>query len=210
MKAASIRDAHHLTLSSATGPARPVFFMARLVLALCLLLITDVSAGLDLVTENPYKVEAAFLRNFAHYVTWPAEAFGDAGSPWRICVLGNDPFGRVLEATLKGRTEQGRSFQVFRADSLDALPACQIIYVAFADPGRRRAILRQLRDKPVLTVGEASEFLQEGGIIRLQQRETVQMSVNLDHAREAELTIQTRMLEVAFEVVKNGQLRKAR
>jgi hypothetical protein len=38
----------------------------------------------------------------------------------------------------------------------------------------------------------------------------VRLSINLDQARVAELTIQTRMLEVSSEVLDNGVVRKMR
>ncbi len=181
-----------------------------LVLHLCLLHMPLLVAAQGFVTENPYKVEAAFLRNFSHYVTWPAGAFAGPGSPWRIGVLGRDPFGDILEKTFRGRTEQGRQFEVFRGETLDELPECNIIFVAYRDAAKRRAVLAELRGKPVLTVGDAAEFLHEGGIIRFEVTDRVKMSINLDLARSASLTIQTKMLEVSDQVVENGVVRRLR
>ena len=144
------------------------------------------------------------MRNFARYVTWPANAFADDRSPWNICILGSDPFGEVLEKTFTGRTEQGRTFEIFRADSLAELPPCQIVFVAYQDAARRRAALTGLKNRPVLTVANASGFLREGGIIRFQVKDHVELSINLDQARSVSLQIQTKMLEVTHEVVENG------
>lgn len=177
---------------------------------LSLLLVPGLAAAQDFVTSNPYKVEAAFLLHFTHYVTWPAQTFTDTDAPWRVCILGKDPFGDVLEATFRGRTEQGRSFKIYRASTLSNLPRCQIVYIAYVDPTRLRAVLSHLRGQPVLTVGEPRNFLREGGIIRLRQGKTVQMSINLDQARAAALTIQTKMLEVSAGVLENGVERKVR
>ena len=160
------------------------------------------------MTENPRKVEAAFLRNFARYVTWPSDAFSGERSPWNICILGSDPFGDVLEKTIRGRTEQGRSFEILRADALDTLPACHIVFIAHQAAAQRRAVLDELKHRPVLTVGDAPGFLREGGIIRFQVSDRVEMSINLDQARSVSLTIQTKMLEVSREIVENGEVRR--
>ena len=160
--------------------------------------------------ESSYKVKAAFLRNFAHYVTWPHDAFSDNSSPWCIGILGQDPFGEILETTFKGRTEQGRPFEIFRAEVLDRLPPCQIVFIAYTDDSKRRAVLGILKNKPILTVGDAPEFLQEGGVIQFQVGERVSMSVNLDQARSASLTIQTKMLEVSSNILDNGVVRQVR
>jgi hypothetical protein len=189
---------------------RRVVWLAGFMLVLCLQQQPNPVAGQELVTVNPYKVEAAFLRNFAHYVIWPPHAFSENDTPWHIGILGPDPFREFLESTFEGRTEQGRTFEIFRADRLDELPPCQILFIAFRDAAKRRAVLDKLKDKPVLTVGEALDFLSEGGIIRFQVGDRVSMSVNLDQARYASLSIQTKMLEVSEQVLENGVIRKMR
>lgn len=200
-----------------TGPRirrRVGFWLGRWAVALLLLICLPGAAGVamgqELGPQNPNRVKAAFLRNFAHYVTWPGSAFEGGASSWNVGVLGPDPFGDVLDATLRGRTEQGHAFEVFRADVLDELPPCQIVFVAYKDAAKRRAALGALRTRPVLTVGDAPEFLKEGGIIQFRVDERVRMSINLDQARSASLTIQTRMLEVASEVLENGTMRPMR
>ena len=159
---------------------------------------------------SPNKVMAAFLRNFAHYVTWPTNIAEDVHAPWRIGVLGTDPFGDVLEKTFGGRVEQARSFAIFRAGTLEELPTCDIIYIAEKDAQKRHAALAALKNQPVLTVGDASEFLQEGGIIRFRIGNRVEMSINLDQARAVSLKIPSQVLEVSREVLENGTLRKLR
>lgn len=177
--------------------------------SLLALLPGQVKAG-EPVARNPNEIKAACLRNFAHYVTWPASAFTLGDSRWNIGILGDDPFGEVLEKTLKGRMEQERSFAIFRADTLDKLPSSQIIFIAYKDAAKRRAALSRLKNRPVLTVGDAPEFLQEGGIIRFQVTDRVEMSINLDQARAVSLTIPAKMLEVSHSVLANGTESKLR
>jgi hypothetical protein len=175
-----------------------------------ILFLTSLIASQGTAMENPNTVKAAFLRNFAHYVSWPNTAFSDSSSPWHIGILGQDPFGKILETTFQGRTEQGRPFEIFRADSLDELPPCQIVFVAYPDAGKRRAALEVLKDRPVLTVGDAPEFLREGGVIQFQVSDRIRMSINLDQARAVALTIQTKMLEVSTDILENGIVRRVR
>ena len=192
------------------GRIRHAVWLTGIILLLCLRQQPTLAAGQEIITVNPYRVEAAFLRNFAHSVSWPPDAFSQNETSWHIGILGPDPFNRFLEDTFKGRTEQGRSFKIFRADRLDGLPPCQIVFIALHDAVKRRVALDKLKDKPVLTVGEAPDFLREGGIIRFQVDDRVRMSVNLDQARSASLRIQTKMLEVSDRVLENGVVRKMR
>jgi len=178
---------------------------------LCLLTIALAPAAADTdATASPARVEAAFLRNFARYVSWPAAAFPDTASPWCIGILGPDPFGDVLDSSLQGRSEQGRRFEVYRAEHLGNLPPCQIVFLAYRDAARRRAVLAELKKKPVLSVSDAPDFLELGGVIRLDVGGTVRMAINLDQAKAATLTIRAQMLEVAHEVLHNGSIRRMR
>lgn len=160
--------------------------------------------------ENPNRVKAAFIRNFAHYVKWPTTVFAGPTAPWTIGVVGDADLGEVLKATLRGRAEQGRTFQVHTVDSLTKLPPCHIVIVALEDSRKRRAALSELKDKPVLTIGDAADTLKDGGIIRFQLSDRIQMSVNLDQARAVALVIPTEMLEVSTEVLEHGVVRRMR
>jgi hypothetical protein len=159
---------------------------------------------------NPARIEAAFLRNFARYVSWPTQAFSDDQAPWRICVLGGDPFGGTLEETLTGRVEQGRPFIVVHPNTSADIRSCHVVFVAHRGSESRRAILAELASRPILTVSDAPEFLQEGGVIRFQVSDHVEFSVNLDQANSASLKIPTKVLEVANEIVENGVARRRR
>jgi len=184
--------------------------ISGLIVLMCWLSPCGMGAADQSRLENPNRVKAAFVRNFAHYVKWPQTAFESAESPWHIGVVGETSLGEVLESALRGRIEQGRRFQIHAADSLNKLPPCHIVIIAFEDSRRRRASLAELKDKPVLTVGDAADTLKDGGIIRFELSDRIQMSVNLDQARAASLSIPTEMLEVSTEVLEHGVVRRIR
>ena len=102
------RSAWHLALR--TGATRRL----RGACLAALLHLPFVAGAQNVVSSNPNQVEAAFLRNFARYVTWPPASFTSERAPWSVCILGDDHFDDALEKTLRGRTEQGRPFEVLR------------------------------------------------------------------------------------------------
>src|SRR5436190_132708 len=55
-----------------------------------------------------YEVKAAYLYNFGNFVEWPAKSTESMGDAFTICVLGQDPFGPVLDATVVGETIGGK------------------------------------------------------------------------------------------------------
>ena len=178
--------------------------------ALLLPLTRHAPAGTEPMTAQRGRIEAAFMRNFARYVAWPTVAFANERTPWTVCIVGDGHFDGALESTFQGRTEQGRGFEIVRAGAANELPPCQIAYIGLEAAAQRRAALATLRKQPVLTVGNASEFMQEGGIIRLLAGERIEMSINLDQARAVSIGIPAKMLELAREVLENGAVRRLR
>lgn len=193
----------------AKGPHRFLPLIAKIFLAL-LFMSAESFCAQELTTSNPNKLKAAFLSKFAQYVTWPKESHPPDGQAWKIGILGEDPFGELLDRTLKGRTELQHPFEIHRASKLEDLPACHIVFVGIKDSDTRKRVLEALKDKPVLTVGDDKAFLSEGGIIRFRLQDTLLLDINLDIAQAANLSIQTKMLEIAGAVVEKGKLRQFR
>ena len=163
-----------------------------------------------LAATSATRLEAAFLRNFVHYLTWPASAFTDDRAPWRVCILGDDGFAEIVAETLRDRMEQGRSFVVVRGESPDGLRSCHVAFIAHREPDIRRRLLAEAAGRPILTVGDAPSFLEEGGVIRFQVAEHVNFGVNLDQAERSALKVPAKVLEVAQEVSEHGTIRRRR
>ena len=60
-----------------------------------------------------YEVKAAYLLNFAKFVTWPHRTRFHR-IRFHICVLGDDPFGAVLSPMVTGERVNGRTSTIQR------------------------------------------------------------------------------------------------
>ena len=171
------------------------------------LLLTARAAGVDLHSRNPHEVMAGYLQTLPAYVEWPTNTFASPEEPWRIGVLGINPFGERLEKNVRGQIIRGRSLEIWHAAKLSNLPPCEIIFIAGKDADELKKILQELGSRPVLTVGEHDNFLTLGGMIQLRGRDPVQILIDLDHIRTAHLKVPGKLLEVASEVIENGSIR---
>lgn len=148
-----------------------------------------------------YQLKAAFLFNFAKFIDWPPVAFRNSQSPFAICVLGEDPYGRDLDETIKGQTIDNRNLVVRRVAQASRDDSCQILFVSSSESGRFGQILNAVRSLPVLTVGEDEEFRRAGGIIFLVVEEKrVRFDVNLDAGEQAGVKFSSRLLKLARAV----------
>jgi hypothetical protein len=150
-------------------------------------------SGADEVPE--YNIKAAFLLNFTHFVEWQPSAFSDPAAPFAICILGNDPFGRVLDDIVQGELVNGRRLIVRRITQAPVPQTCQIL---FTEDGRHA----ENPGRGVLTVGEGDRFVHEGGMIAfVLENRRVRFEINQTAAEGAGLKLSSRLLMVAKSVV---------
>jgi uncharacterized protein DUF4154 len=165
---------------------------------LCLLLAATAPAASQPTIPTEYQVKAAFLYNFGRFVTWPARAFADSTAPLLVGILGEDPFGTEIDAMLRGKTLEGRPVQVQRFQELRDLGPCHILFTARSDPAFLQQLFATLRGRPVLTVGESTDFTSRGGVIRFYLEENrVRFEINVRASQRAELWISSKLLKLA-------------
>jgi hypothetical protein len=169
--------------------------VARLAcLAIALLMVATAGAAATL----EYQVKAVFLLHFAQFVEWPEAAFVDARSPLNICILGEDPFGGVIDDTVRGEAVGDRHLQVQRLKSLDGMTACHILFISPSETARLRQDIAALRGQSVLTVGDGDDFSRTGGMIAFALVEDkVRLQINPEAARAANLKISSKLLQAA-------------
>ena len=148
---------------------------------------------------SEYDVKAAFLLNFLKFVDWSPAAFADANSPIDICILGKDPFGRILDQLVEGETVNGRKVAVRRMSDHPAPKTCQLAFVEGTGKEAENALNGLGRG--VLTVAEGERFVRDGGIIGFViENRRVRFDINRKVAETAGLTLSSRLLSVARAV----------
>jgi hypothetical protein len=165
----------------------------------CLLLaavsvVSAAPAGLP----NEYALKSVFLYNFCRFIDWPAIAFASPNEPLIIGVLGDDPFGSMLEEAVRGERFRGRPIQIERYRSPREVGRSHLLFVNGDDTGRIAEILATTAGKSIVTVGETEEFVQRGGMIALAaDRNRVRLLINPDALRAAQLDVSSKLLRVA-------------
>jgi hypothetical protein len=153
-----------------------------------------------------YEVKATYLYNFGRFVEWPANVTVAKGDPFAICVLGHDPFGPILDATLAGETIAGKSAVATRISKPQEATNCRILFISSSEDNHLKGILTALDKWNVLTVSDIPRFAQRGGMIQfVLDGNNVRFEVNLTTARDAGLTLSSELLKVAITVRRDLQ-----
>lgn len=148
---------------------------------------------------SEYKLKAAFLFHFSQFVDWPARSFSDGQAPFVIGVLGNNPFAADLEQTIHGKIVGNHLLTVKQFHSLaEVATNCQILFISSSEQARLPEIFLSLAGSNILTVGEADNFGEAGGMIHFVLEGTkIRFRVNEVAATRAGLKISAKLLNLA-------------
>jgi hypothetical protein len=146
------------------------------------------------------EVKAAYLYNFARFVDWPARA-PSAATPFVVCVIGSDPFGRVLDTTLADVTLRGAKAVARRIATSGEARACHLLFIGASEEQDLEAILGTLGSADVLTVSDMPAFVGRGGMIQfVNERGRLRFEVGLGPVERAGLHVSSDLLRVARAV----------
>jgi hypothetical protein len=150
-----------------------------------------------------YQVKAAYLYGFGRFVEWPASAPVAGDGSFVLCVLGDDPFGRLLDQAAEGALMKSQPVTVRRIGRAEDGGVCDTLFVSASEQPRLPRILSVLDRRPILTVGDSPEFAQRGGMIGFSMEGgRVRFTVNLAAAQNAGLMLQSELLRVAASVMR--------
>jgi hypothetical protein len=156
------------------------------------------------VAPSEYLIKAGFTYNFAKLMQWPDRAFPQPDSPIVIGILGADPFGNTLREVLTGKNVNGRTFVVKHLKLGAELKDCNILFVTASETAHLDEIFRVVRGLPILTIGESPNFARRGGIINfVLEDDKVHFEVNVEAAKQADITISSRLLTLARIIPQN-------
>jgi hypothetical protein len=173
-----------------------------LILALILLLQPGIALlEAQLAKPSEYQVKAAYLSNFGKFVDWPARPQSGRDEPFNICVFGEDPFGRALDAAVEGETIDRAPMVARRIQKPEDATSCRILFIGSTEGSQLQAALAAVGGSNVLTVGESPDFARRGGIVQfVLQGSKVRFEINLAAAQQMGLKLSSELLKLAVAI----------
>lgn len=165
-------------------------------------LLFSFGAAAQQATES--QVKAAYLYNFGKFVRWQPDPAASSDS-MQICVLGKDPFGPILDATIAGETIDSKKIIVRRITTVQEAPQCRILFVSASEEHRMRPIIAAAQRYGELTVSDIPHFAEQGGIIEfVTQDGKIRFEVNRGAALQSHVELSSQLLKVATKVIEAG------
>jgi len=145
-----------------------------------------------------YQVKAAFLYNFFSYTTWPKEALPEKGKPFVVTVIGPNHFGKGLEALLKEKQAHGFKIETRHYRHAPEKIDSHAVFVSEDNPVLRAKVLKHLKGKPILLVGEVPGLAAAGAHVNFYiESGKIRFEVNLESLRSCKLNMSSQLLKLA-------------
>lgn len=136
------------------SPVKIVVFFISIVI----LLVFD-ARSLNAQTSSYGELQAAYMFNFAKYISWPGEK-----SSFVIGIFGETDILEDLQTTLKGKKVSGKEIQLRKIDVLEKVIECQIVYLPSSASGELASLLKVISGKNILLVTE-DDLIKKGASI---------------------------------------------
>jgi hypothetical protein len=148
-----------------------------------------------------YQVKAAYLSNFGRFVEWRSKAGEGGDERFRVCVLGQDPFGSTLNTALAGEAIDRVPLEAKRIDTAQEAASCRILFISSSEESQLGTVLTAIAKSSVLTVSDIPQFARRGGMIQfILSGNRVRFEINLSAAQRAGLNLSSELLKLATDV----------
>jgi len=151
---------------------------------------------------SEYDVKAAYLLNFGKFVRMSKPE--PSRPTYDICTLGHDPHEPMdssLDALADNTRINGLPVRITHLRDISAAKSCSIVFISATDDSHLREDLAILGNADILTVSDAPDFLERGGMIQFVRIENhVRFAVNLESVGHTHLILSSELLRVASSV----------
>jgi hypothetical protein len=157
-------------------------------------LILHASTGF---AKTEQDIKAAFLYNFMKFIDWPSD---EDQTQFNLCVIGDDPVNEKLKM-LESRPIHKRILHVEHFYTLNSDTTCQVVFVGESENKFIDNIIEFYSHTPTLTVSSMEDFVHKGGMIGfINLGNIIRFDINLKQAKETQLSISSKLLELANQV----------
>jgi len=162
--------------------------------------------------EDEYYRKAALFRVFSQHIKWPENpGKNDRSQPFIIGVIGENPFGDILEkAYLQTKKKiKDKNVEIRFIAKMQEIEGCHILFIAKSVGNELDDIVALTANKPILTIGEKKGFAEKGVLFNLYiSGGQIRFEINALALRESGLIVDSQLLSVARIVNMPGPVKR--
>jgi len=136
--------------------------------------------------------------NFARFTAWPTNAFSSEDSPFVVGILGHNPFGSLMEQTVRGEKINHHKIVLETYKNVGDITHCNMLFITQSEAGLLPEIVRTLKARPILTVADLPDAAANGVCVQfVTENNKIRFRVNINSVKEAHLSMSSELLRLA-------------
>lgn len=160
-------------------------------------------ASLTAAELGEYEIKSGMLFNFTSFIVWPAQA-ADQSNTLTICLTANNPANRSFER-LQGKQSNNRKLTIRAVSTPQSTKGCNVLFISSSESSHLAAYLKEVQNKPVLTVSDIENFTANGGMIGFyEDLGKIRFEINFESSQQSGLQIKSQLLKLA-KIVKTSR-----
>jgi hypothetical protein len=153
--------------------------------------------------HSPAEVKAQILFAIVPFVDWPVgSGVEDTSKPFIISVIGENPFEHYLDAKLSKKIKN-KTLGIRYIKKAEDIGATNLLFIGEMGHQELQRIVDQVRDKPILTVGNTEGYWKRGVHINLLDDRTIKMEINEMATRQAGIKLSPSILSTKNVAIVN-------
>ena len=145
-------------------------------------------------------VKAAFVVNVINFVEWPASTNSPGTNDLIVGVMGDEKHVQALETAVRQNLIHTRKISVRKVTQPQEALGCNLVFLGAEAEGA--SVITALKTAPVLTISDAHQFAERGGIIELVTvGQNLRFDINLGAGQQAGLKLSSQILRLARRVL---------
>ena len=156
--------------------------------------------------QSEYTIKAVFLEHFTRFVEWPESTdTADPSTPFRVAVIGENPFGSILDDIYLEQRIKNRQVKIHYISSPEEIADCHILFISRSSKEILPEILSRTRHEPILTVSDTEGFAEDGVLINFYLTgDKIKFEINEKAVHASGLVMSYRLLSLA-RIVNQGR-----
>lgn len=145
-----------------------------------------------------YELKGGYIFNFPKFVHWE-DAAQSQKHIFVIGLYGEDPIGIILDQIAELKNKSGKYWMINHYSTPEEIDDCKILFISGISNQEFIELMKQVKGKNILTVGDNIEgFCEHGGIINfLSQKSDKPFEINNQAAIKSKIKISPKLLRLA-------------
>jgi hypothetical protein len=145
-----------------------------------------------------YEMKAVAFEKISRFIEWPPDAFDNSNNEFIITVLGNNPFGKILEEIYANHQIKNKSVRINYISNIRDLHDCHLLFISRSETNDIMKIVERVKSKPILTISDEEGDAKAGCFIDFYEDEgRLHFDINPKAMKAAQFSFDYKLLQVA-------------